>query len=272
MMNVVLLIVILVGGSQLSNGENLNCDYRQAHFGNFWGWIYTCDVASLEVLSNDKVITGYNGVHKPMKNPNDIRAIFIHNTNTKFIPANLGQNLSIMALNIYKANLMEVKSKDFEYVPDLEYISFWTNKLTFLPADVFSTLPKLKTIYLSTNQIEELPTGLFSNNLNLLHIYLHENKLKYIGTGMFDGLTKLNVVDTSRNICMSKNYGSSTEIAHLKNDIVTKCKHPLGSIDVKLNEIMKQLLKILEEQQKNKNEIYKLRTELMKYANYKYIQ
>ena len=258
-MNVVLFFVILtlIGGSQFSNGENLNCELRQADFGSFWGWIYSCDVIAFENPNDDKVITGYTGIHQPMKNHNDIKAIFIHDTNVIFIPAHLGQSLSIIALNMYKTSVIEIKSKDFQYMPDLEYISFWTNKLTNLPSDVFSTLPKLKTIYLSTNQIEELPVGLFSNNQNLIHIYLHENKLKNIGTGMFDGLTKLIAFDTRNNNCINKYYGGTSEILQLKHDIKTICKYPFESLDVKLNVIMKQLLKVLEEQQKNRNEIYK---------------
>ena len=258
-MNFVPFIVILtlIGGSQFSNGENLNCELWQAGYGSYWGYIYSCDVRSFGNPNDDKIITGYTGIHKPMKNHNDIKAIFIHDTNVIFIPANLGQNLSLIALNMYKTSLFEIKSKDFQHMPDLEYISFWTNKLTNLPADVFSTLPKLKTIYLSTNQIEELPVGLFSNNLNLIHIYLHENKIKHIGTGMFDGLTKLIAVDTRKNNCLNHYNEGTARILQLKHDIKTICKYPFEALDVKLNVIMKQLLKVLEEQQKNRNDIYK---------------
>ena len=99
------------------------------------------------------------------KNDADVKAIWIHDTNTKYIPTNLGSLFNLTVLRMTSTQLVEIKAKDFHVMQDLQYLNFFENKLSSVPLDVFAKLTKLKYIYLSYNQIEELPNGIFGNNL-----------------------------------------------------------------------------------------------------------
>ena len=136
------------------------------------------------------------------------KAIYIHGTNTKYIPTNLGSFSNLTALRMESTQLIEIKAKDFHGMQDLESINFYNNKLSAVPLDAFATLTKLRImkiplklrfIYLSENQIEELPNEIFKNNLELEVIYLWNNRIKYLGTEIFNNL-KIDVVDLQKII------------------------------------------------------------------------
>ena len=218
------MFVILVCGSQLSHGVKLDCEFIDVSY-HLVGSLYSCEVTSLDNPHNNLTIEGYSGVHKANKNGADVKAIYIHGTNTKYIPTNLGSFSKLTALRMRFTKLVEIKAKDFNGMQNLEFLSFHNNKLSSVPLDAFATLTKLKIIYLSENQIEELPNGIFKNNLKLEQIYLYENKIKYLGTEIFNHLEKLNYVDLGNNICVNKIYDGATEINQLREDIKMKCKN-----------------------------------------------
>ena len=87
--------MILCGGLHLSHGEKLNCQFKDGTF-HLVGNVYYCYVPSLDNSFNKMTIDGFTGVHKANKNDNNVRGINILNTNTKYIPANIGlrSNLS----------------------------------------------------------------------------------------------------------------------------------------------------------------------------------
>lgn len=213
------------GAFELSHGELLKCGEFRDYQYYLVGTYYSCVVTSFENLSNNMIIIGHTGLHKPNKDIYDVKAIHIHDTNTKFIPAFLGYVFFLTAFYMERTQLVQIKAKDFTDMHSLEVLSLYENKLTSLPLDAFSILKALRIIILSRNQIEELSNGLFSNNVNLEHIYLYGSKIKFIGPGLFDGLTKLNKVDLDSNICISKLYEGRTAVTQLKFDVKLNCKH-----------------------------------------------
>ena len=216
--------MILVCGSQLSHGVKLDCTFEDDEY-PFLGSLYVCYVTSFDNPHNNLTIDGYSGVHMANRNDADVKAIYIKNTNTNYIPMNLGYLFNLTVLSMDYTQLVEIKSKDFHGMQDLEILSFHGNKLSSVPLDAFATLTKLKYIYLSENQIEELPNGIFGNNLELGEIHLWGNKIKYLGAEIFNDLKKLYRVNLEGNICVNYNY-YGTEINQLKDDIKMKCKNP----------------------------------------------
>ena len=162
----------------MSRGEKLNCEFEDYEF-RVVGKLYTCEVTSLDNTLNNLTIDGYSGEHEENKNDADVNAIWIHNTNTKYIPTNLGSLFNLTALSIWNSELVEIKAKDFHGMQNLESINLSDNKLSSVPLDVFATLKKLRYFDLSYNQIEELPNKIFGNNLELKEIHLQCNKIKY---------------------------------------------------------------------------------------------
>ena len=125
---------------------------------------------------NNLIIDGYSGEHEANKNDADVKAIYIQNKNTKYIPTNLGSLFNLTVLNMYDTQLVEIKTKDFHGMQNLESISLNNNELSSVPLDAFVTLTKLRYIDLDSNQIEELPNGIFKNNLELERINLNNNR------------------------------------------------------------------------------------------------
>ncbi|CAO1294525.1 unnamed protein product, partial [Diamesa serratosioi] len=132
----------------------------------------------------------------------NVEAIYIHYTNTKYIPKDLGLLFNLTALDIQSSQLVEIKSEDFKNMKNLVELS------------------------LMFNSLEEIPNGVFSNNPELKTISLYGNKIKFIGSSVFDGLTKLDYVELGGNICIRKGYFDSIAIIQLKNDIKSQCKNP----------------------------------------------
>ena len=218
-------MLILVWECQLSHGVKLYCVFEDVEY-YYVGLLYNCYVSSLDNPYNNLNIEGYSGYHKANKNDTDVKLIWIHRTNTKYIPTNLGYFSHLIALRMLDTQLIEIKTEDFHGMRDLEIISFSFNQLSTVPVDAFATLTKLRLIYLGYNQIEELPNGIFSNNLELEVIHLQFNKIKYLGTRIFHDLKKLDSVSLYDNICVNKEYNGATEINQLKEDIKMKCKNP----------------------------------------------
>ena len=219
------MFIILVCGSQLCHGEKLNCKFEDLGYYGV-GSLFSCAVTSLANLHNNVTIDGHSRVYMTNKNDADVKAIYIENTNTKYIPTNLGSLFNLTALRMVRSQLVEIKATDFHGMQDLEHLNFYDNNLSSVPLDVFTTLTKLRIIILGSNQIEELSNGIFKNNLDMEEIHLWDNKIKYLGTEMFNDLKKLNWVVLYDNICINEFYKGKTEIIQLKDDIKMKCKNP----------------------------------------------
>ncbi|CAO1294723.1 unnamed protein product [Diamesa tonsa] len=255
-MNALLILVILFKGIQSIVGEALQCEFGDVLGFTTFGNVYSCSVTALDNSNDNKVLTGYSGVHQPNKNDRDVKQIYIHDTNTKYIPAGLGSFSDLTALIIRESQLVDMRSKDFQEMQNLEYLSLFNNKLTSVPSDAFLTLTKLKEISLSYN------------------------KIKYIGSGAFDQLKNLNDVYLDGNICVNKVYNGATAITQLKRDLKVNCVKPDDIIQYEienkisdeslknrkeikaLNEMMKQLLIESRDHQMNSQENIKQRSEL----------
>ena len=179
---VAIMLMTLFGSSNLVGCENLNCEFMVNYY-SVVGTLYSCYVSSL-VNSNDNInMDGYSGVHKINKNVNNVKGVFIYNTNTKYIPTNLGSIFKLTAFAVEYTELVEIRSKDFHNMQNLEYLFLANNRFSFIPRDAFTKITKLKVISLEHNQI------------------------KYVRSGLFDKLTNLNEIYFTDNICLNKRYG-----------------------------------------------------------------
>ena len=171
--------MILCGGLHLIHGEKLKCQFKENVF-YLVGNVYFCYVKSLDNSFNNMTIDGYTGTHLANKNDNDVKGIYIQNTNTNYLPSNLGFLFNLTTFIVYNSNLIEIKAENFLGMKNLEYLNLDGNKFKSVPSDTFSTQTKLEYLSLRNNQIEVIPSNLFSNNLNLKFIDLDYNKIKYI--------------------------------------------------------------------------------------------
>ncbi|CAO1294192.1 unnamed protein product [Diamesa serratosioi] len=201
-------------------GEILNCIFENKNDD------YTCYVTSLDNSNNTMVITGSSGTHEANKTNIDIESIYVENTNTKFIPRNLGNLFNLIKLTMRKTKLVEIKSQDFNGMQDLEYLDLSENYLTILPIDVFLTLPKLELLSMLSNQLKEIQNGIFSNNLQLRSLHLSFNEIKFLGSSLLSGLTNLGFVNLWSNFCINNMYEGAEAIIELRNVIQRNCINP----------------------------------------------
>lgn len=111
------------GEIKLNSGELLNCEFD----GNI------CEVKSLVIDNNGKIITGFIGQHQDDRNVNGIK---IKNALATFIPAQIGLLFNLTIFEMYFKSLLEIKSKDFEGMDNLKDLNLGLNRLKTLPADV----------------------------------------------------------------------------------------------------------------------------------------
>lgn len=211
--------MILFGAIQLGNAEDLDCVYEYYYFLKS----YICNVTSFDNSNNDKIITGHTGNHKYGKEDVDVKMVHFRNIVVTYIPENIGSLFNLKGLILRDCNLIQLKTQDFIVMEQLEYMDLAGNKLSVLPAYVFTPLVQMNTIDLSYNQIEALPNSLFSNNLEIKRVYLIENKIKFIGSNVFDELSSFELLNLMGNVCVSKNYGNMND---LNTDMETKCNDP----------------------------------------------
>ena len=88
-------------------GDQLKCDFINVDFKvNQYDSLYSCQVTSLD---NSNTINDYNGVHSTSKNVKDVKALWIYQTNTRYIPENLGSLFNLISFAMQNTNLVEIK-------------------------------------------------------------------------------------------------------------------------------------------------------------------
>ncbi|CAO1400771.1 unnamed protein product [Diamesa serratosioi] len=172
------------------------------------------------------IFTKSSGIHLANRNDSNVKAIFIHDAPTMYVPEFLGTLFNLTALQMNRIQLVEIKSQTFDGMADLEELNLSYNKLTSIPMSAFTGLPKLRLLYLISNEIEELRNGIFNNNINLEIIHLHSNKIKLLGSTLFDASIKLHTVKLETNVCVTREYKGAAALVELKNDIRLKCNIP----------------------------------------------
>lgn len=73
------------------------------------------------------------------------------------------------------------------------------------------------------NRIDRLPDDLFRFNPNLRLLDVRNNILVHVGYRIFDNLRLLASVRFNFNICTNTNGADATEVARLKNELITQC-------------------------------------------------
>lgn len=203
------------------------------------------------------LITNYSGIHESNRKDTNVNGIWITDTNTKYIPNNLGHLFNLSHFWMWRTQLIEIEEHNFKGMEKLQLLELYDNELSSLPSNSFNKLLNLRTLSLRNNQIEELQNGLFTNNLNLDTIYLQFNKIKFIGSNLFNKLTRLNTVSLWDNVCINQDYTGSTKMMELKDDIKINCLNPTEVIPTaseSLKVIDNYIIDLLEEVDKSRQQ------------------
>ena len=134
-------------------------------------FIIASGITSLEIIQNKLVFTIF--FQLPRNNISHICPVLILAT--------------IKLLDLQLNTLVEIKSKCFSKLIELNSLIISSNNIMFLYEKAFYNLKKLKFLNLSNNPFVNLPTKLFPHLQNLKILLINNMKLKYISLDSFFG-------------------------------------------------------------------------------------
>ncbi|CRK96347.1 CLUMA_CG009765, isoform A [Clunio marinus] len=168
--------------------------------------LYTCE-GEIFLSSHSEDLAPYfvkevSHNHIENKRNKDVKALLIENSEFFSMLENIPHFFpDLQSLSAINCGIKELKSEDFEDLPNLLQIDFRSNKIQQLPMNVFEEVPNLQVIGLSLNPI------------------------KYIAHQVFDHLTDLETLDMfGTNRCYNKKLEhNKTAIASELYDIYRQC-------------------------------------------------
>lgn len=178
-----------------------DCTYS---FSNLFvtGFVYQCRA----VVANSGSATAVErvtGAHLFDNENKDVAHLYLQDQNVNRIPTNLG-----------------------EIFPNLEAISWYNSKLTYLSADDLKPFPSLTFFGAWMNQLTTLEDGLFRFTRNLGYIDFDNNLLENVSYDLLDGLENLEAADFSSNTCIDFYADTPESIEELKTKIMQGCSPP----------------------------------------------
>jgi len=205
-----LLILFIIGSSNgVISPIDLECTFEIRDFATV-GRQYTCVVQNdLNIVEPNVTILFASGTHDVNESNNSVTALWIENKNTEYLPANIGETFP---------NLIALRLKD--------------GRLKELHKDDLMSMPKLKYLNLDNNDVEVLDDDVFEYNPQLELLWLSGNKIRKIGENLVDGFKKLDSLDLTKNVCVSKRFSK------LKSVHVASPEKNLNSVYHTLTEIM----------------------------------
>ncbi|XP_022045075.2 leucine-rich alpha-2-glycoprotein [Acanthochromis polyacanthus] len=154
-----------------------------------------CYTKRAEVVCNEVPLTEYpsEGLLK------NTTLLTIQFTNiTSISEQHLNTTPLLQGLHLYSNHLMSLSPHLLRGVPHLNTIDLTGNRLTDLPADVFSYAP-LQSLVLKNNQIKKADADWFHGNSNLTWLDLSGNQLTKIPTALLQKLPHLDNLDFANN-------------------------------------------------------------------------
>ncbi|XP_070508932.1 putative leucine-rich repeat-containing protein DDB_G0290503 [Chironomus tepperi] len=188
MAKILMLLICAVGlNLRLSTSTNIECEYKNFFF-EILKRVYCCSIIKDPIITTQEEatvtsISGYNIEESDA----DVDGFIVQFKTINYFPRGLETYFNnLIAIVIYKCNLMEVHQEDLK---------------------PFSNLVELR---IQTNSIEVLEEGLFDFNPDLEFIALDSNKIVHIEPNIFDHLTKLSSLYLQSNSCITKYAQNST--------------------------------------------------------------
>lgn len=152
--------------------------------------------------------------------------IGVTSSDLSIVDENTFHELILLETLILSNNQIKILGeKTFEKLANLRKLWLSGNLLVALPLNIFEKNLELEEICLNNNRLVYLNKQLFEKNVNLRKIHINNNKLKIIESGIFSVLTKLNVVELRKNICISKSVPADMTISHLSEEIEAHCNN-----------------------------------------------
>jgi Leucine rich repeat len=163
---------------------------------------YQCMAQNVTIKQQNTEVTGVTGKHKAGKTNDDVKYFRAYQSTIRYFPLGIDKQFkNIEKIFIVKVNMAEVHQSDLKPFTKLTALSLGYNNIQVLEADLFKFNPKLA------------------------EIYLEGNKLKLVEGTAFNGLTSLNVLDLSGNLCITKSAQQRDAVTKLIDEAKRVCNN-----------------------------------------------
>ena len=127
------------------------------------------------------------------------RKVIYQCNNLTVPPAIIIYTPRITGLNLENKGIIEIKSKSFLGLRDLQILNLYNNDLRSLDGELFVGLKNLYGLRLSNNKLSSLPPEIFKDLMNLEKLFLRDNQIKDIPERLFVGVNKLTLLSFVNN-------------------------------------------------------------------------
>lgn len=149
-------VLLLVINHKLSTAIEINCTFKDFYYDEVGGDLYYCrvDVVVFDEQNRDEITT-VSGNHAIAKGNHDVEGLQIVNKKLKTFPTNIQDffpNIKHLPVNL----ISNITNSHLISLPKLQYLDFYSNKITSLDSNLFSGLESLKIVRLSYNNIRHV--------------------------------------------------------------------------------------------------------------------
>lgn len=131
--------------------------------------VYCCEVTQCSIKTRGKGVSAFKGQHKPEKNNNSVKALWIHNTRVHYMPRNLTQIFpNLIYLAVESCELKRISAEDMIGLEKLEDFNLHDNHIETLPVDLFKNMINLKEVSFNGNLIQEFDTEVLQPIVNTI--------------------------------------------------------------------------------------------------------
>lgn len=243
-------------------GVSIRCFFGYFDYPQPVGLTYTCNNA-IVTLSEDgsKIVTEILGSHPTGKTHFDVNGIRITSQSyVTFLPQNLQSFFpNLTCIETSNTNLQQITQRELRPFPKLEFYKAYGGSLTTINGNLFRHNPKLRYISFNTNLIKSVGADLVTYLDNLSNLYFSGNECinKYNETR--DGVLELNALLPQRCPPVTCSDPCIFQIEELEEDVedlmaeVRELKQTLQETNEKLEATVnnyEKTIKILKDQLK----------------------
>ncbi|KAG7261634.1 hypothetical protein CRUP_038356 [Coryphaenoides rupestris] len=161
---------------------------------------HSCPVGCLCHPNGAVSCTGLNLMDVPKPMPSLTYLLQLNDTNINVLNTQSLRNLTlVLRFSLTYSPLDTIHPLAFHVAPQLKSVQLSNNKLSTLPAKVFSPLASLEQLYLGANQLETISVETLAGLTQLLKLDLNRNRIWRLDAGVFDQLSNLTFLNLGGN-------------------------------------------------------------------------
>jgi hypothetical protein len=171
-----------------ASGIFITCRFHNDYDWSVIGYVYTCQVISIDLSDNSTFITKVNGTHLRGKSNFDVKMIIF------------GFENNFCA----QSNLTSIPKGFLNFFPNFIGFYFHRCPINFLNGYELEEYPKLEWYKHLQSNLTRVPGNFFASTQNMKFVDFWLNKIQHVGEGLLDNLESLQEVYFDSEVCINK--------------------------------------------------------------------